>query len=103
MLRQGPIPRLALLQRVVVLELPFDRQVPDRVPPRWRVCHRARGARQGLVLPGRRGHDVRVREGQGLVDERAELRPAVFSGEELGRDKARAEFEFGADGLSAAG
>ena len=97
---QRPVPVGPRGEGVVVLELPLDRQVPHRVAP----CGRGRcspcGPHERLVQPGRARDDVRAREGERLVDERAQLCAPGRSREEAAGQETRAEVEFGANRLS---
>ena len=93
------IPLRALRERIIVVENPPDRQMPDRVAPRGRDRARPARAAARVEQPGRTRDYVGRREGDRRVDERGELRAALGGGEELAWDEARAELVLGADGL----
>ena len=93
------VPVRPVRQRLVELEHPAHRQMPHRVAPRGRHRRHARGSRHPLVQKRRSRDDVRVREGERVGDECAQLGARGRVGEDAAGDEASADGELGADGL----
>ena len=97
------VPVRSVRQRLVEIKPHAEREMPHRVAPRGRHRRRARRAGQWLVQEGRSRDDVRVREGEHVDDERAQLRARGRVHEDAAGHEARASCVFIANHLLSCG